>query len=77
LLVSLWPVESTSTQALTTTMFGAANNDPNLGRAAALQAARKQLIEGKGYMREGKEVFSYAHPIFWSAFIAVGEGGVN
>jgi CHAT domain-containing protein len=44
LLVSLWPVESTSTQNLTT---------------------------------EGKEVFSYAHPIFWSAFIAVGEGGSN
>jgi CHAT domain-containing protein/uncharacterized protein HemY len=77
MLVSLWPVESTSTQKLTTTMFEAAKNDPNLGRAASLQLARKRLIEGEGYMYEGKEAFSYAHPIFWSAFIAVGEGGAN
>ncbi|MCK4743402.1 MAG: CHAT domain-containing protein [Sulfuriflexus sp.] len=77
LLVSLWPVESTSTQELTTTMFSAAIKDKTLGRAASLQAARKRLIDGAGYMRNGKELFSYAHPIFWAAFIAVGEGGLN
>lgn len=77
LLVSLWPVESTSTQALTTTIFDTTKQNPGVGRAAALQAARKRLIEGEGYIHEGKEVFSYAHPIFWSAFIAVGEGGIN
>ena len=77
LLVSLWPVESTSTQQLTTAMFSAAIKDSKLGRAASLKAARMRLIEGKGYERGGKELFSYAHPIFWSAFIAVGEGGVN
>lgn len=77
LLVSLWPVESTSTQLLTTSMFEAAKNNPALGRAASLQQARLRLINGQGYVQDGKEVFSYAHPIFWSAFIAVGEGGVN
>jgi len=77
LLVSLWPVESTSTQLLTTTMFSAAVKDNKLGRSASLQVARKRLIDGPGYMQNGKELFSYAHPIFWSAFIAVGEGGVN
>jgi len=77
LLVSLWPVESTSTQKLTTAMFSEAIKDNKLGRAASLQAARKHLIDGPGYMLNGKELFSYAHPIFWSAFIAVGEGGVN
>jgi len=77
LLVSLWPVESTSTQQLTTAMFSAAKQDQMLGRAASLQAARKHLIDGPGYMLDGKELFSYAHPIFWSAFIAVGEGGIN
>lgn len=77
LLVSLWPVESTSTQQLTTTMFSEAIKDNKLGRAASLQAARKHLIDGPGYMLNGKELFSYAHPIFWSAFIAVGEGGIN
>jgi CHAT domain-containing protein len=77
LLVSLWPVESTSTQHLTTAMFAASRQDSDLGRAASLQAARKRLIEGQGYMYEDKEIFSYAHPIFWSAFIAVGEGGAH
>jgi len=77
LLVSLWPVESTSTQQLTTAMFAAAKQDSSLGRAASLKAARTSLIDGKGYEKDGKELFSYAHPIFWSAFIAVGEGGVN
>jgi len=77
LLVSLWPVESTSTQQLTTAMFSAAIKDNQLGRAASLQQARLRLIDGSGYMSEGKELFSYAHPIFWAAFIAVGEGGLN
>jgi CHAT domain-containing protein len=74
MLVSLWPVESTSTELLTTSMF-----DNNAGlkryqRARALQVARMRLITGKGYMENGKELFSYAHPIFWSAFMIVGEG---
>jgi len=77
LLVSLWPVESTSTQQLTTALFSAAIKDKTLGRAASLQAARKRLIDGQGYSYEGKEIFSYSHPIFWAAFIAVGEGGIN
>ena len=77
LLVSLWPVESTSTQRLTTAMFAAAKQDPALGRAASLQLARKNLIKGKGYSKDGEEKFSYAHPVFWAAFIAVGEAGVN
>jgi len=75
LLVSLWPVESNSTQLLTTTLFKAAQANKQLTRAASLQVARKRLIEGEGYIHNGKQLFSYAHPIFWSAFIAVGEGG--
>ena len=74
MLVSLWPVESTSTELLTTTIF---NNNAGLKRyqrAAALQVARMRLINGKGYIENGKEQFSYAHPIFWSAFMIVGEG---
>jgi len=77
LLVSLWPVESTSTQQLTTALFDAAKKDAKLGRSASLQLARERLIKGKGFIRDGKELFSYAHPIFWAAFIAVGEGSAN
>jgi CHAT domain-containing protein len=77
MLVSLWPVESSSTQLLTTSIF---NNQANLQRyqrAASLQVARKRLISGKGYEENGKELFSYAHPIFWAAFMMVGEGSMQ
>ncbi|GMR08261.1 MAG: tetratricopeptide repeat protein [Gammaproteobacteria bacterium] len=75
LLVSLWPVVSSSTQRLTTALFEASKADASLGRAQALARARLTLIDGPGYLQDGKETFSYAHPIFWAAFIVVGEGG--
>ncbi len=34
------------------------------------------LIDGKGVVdKSGREVFSYAHPIFWAPFSLVGYGG--
>lgn len=75
LLVSLWAVETTSTQALTTTLFQHARTIPTATRAQALTQARRQLIHGKGLERDGREVFSYAHPFFWAGFILVGDGG--
>jgi len=73
LLVSLWPVESSSTQLLTTSIFDAEKKHSGIGKAEALRQARLRLIKGKGYITDGAQAFSYAHPIFWSAFIAVGE----
>jgi len=77
LLVSNWPVETTSARALTTELFRRQAADPRLTRAAALQQTMNMLIdEGRLVDPETKRiVFSYAHPIFWAPFTIVGDGG--
>lgn len=76
LLVSNWPVETTSAKALTTDLFRRQAADPSLTRADALRQAMLGLIDGPGYLdAEGRTVFSYAHPIFWAPFSVVGDGG--
>ena len=77
LLVSNWPVETTSARALTTGLFRKQVADANLSRAEALRQTILDLIDGPGYIepQSGKVVFSYAHPIFWAPFSLVGEGG--
>ena len=79
LLVSNWPVETTSAKALTTDLFRRQAKDANLSRAAALQRAMLALIDEGGYVdpKSGKTVFSYAHPIFWAPFSLIGDGGVG
>jgi len=70
LLVTSWPVETTSAMALTTTLFSQQAKDSKIGRAEALRQAKISLIdnlEGRG--------FTFAHPLFWSPFIIVGDGG--
>ena len=76
LLVSNWPVETTSAKALTTDLFRRQAEDPGLTRAEALRRAMLALLDGPGHVNaEGKTVFSYAHPIFWAPFTLVGDGG--
>ena len=77
LLVSNWPVETTSAKALTTDLFRRQKEDPGLTRAEALRQTMLGLIDGPGYVDEklGKTVFSYAHPIFWAPFSLIGDGG--
>jgi CHAT domain-containing protein len=75
-LVSNWPVETTSARALTTKTFRQLVQKPGTSRAQALRAAMLSLIDGPGYLdKSGKPVFSYAHPIFWAPFTLVGDGG--
>ncbi len=75
-LVSNWPVETTSARALTTRTFRQLVQMPGTSRAQALRAAMLFLIDGPGYLdKSGKPVFSYAHPIFWAPFTLVGDGG--
>ncbi len=75
LLVSNWPVETTSAKALTTDLFKRQAKDPTLTRAEALQQAMLALIDGPGRTdAQGKTLFSYAHPIFWAPFSLVGDG---
>ncbi|MCH7486503.1 MAG: CHAT domain-containing protein [Proteobacteria bacterium] len=75
LLVSNWPVETTSAKALTTDLFKRQADDPTLTRAEALRQAMLGLIDGPGFVDEGKAVFSYAHPLFWAPFTLIGDGG--
>jgi CHAT domain-containing protein len=77
LLVSNWPVETTSARLLTTDLFRRQGAAPSLSRARALQQTMNALIDGGRYLdpRTGQVVYSYAHPIFWAPFTLVGDGG--
>ena len=76
LLVSNWPVESTSARELTTDLFRRQADASGLSRAEAMRQAMLTLIEGPGLKGpDGKTLFSYAHPIFWAPFSLVGDGG--
>ncbi len=76
LLVSSWPVETTSAKALTTDLFRRQATEQGLSRAEALRQTMLALIDGPGRIGDdGRTVFSYAHPLFWAPFILVGDGG--
>ena len=76
LLVSNWPVETTSARKLTTRLFAAQAEDASLDRAQALRGAMLELIDGPGPKdAAGKVQFSYAHPLFWAPFSLIGDGG--
>ncbi|PQP35577.1 hypothetical protein C6A37_01840 [Desulfobacteraceae bacterium SEEP-SAG9] len=77
ILVSMWPVETTSARKLTTGLFKFQKEDSNLNRARALRKSILSLIDGPGLidLDTGKVVASYAHPFFWAPFIIVGESG--
>jgi CHAT domain-containing protein len=79
LLVSNWPVETTSARALTTDLFRRQSADPGLTRAEVLRQTMNGLIDGPGHVDPGtgQMVFSYAHPIFWAPFSLVGDGGAG
>jgi CHAT domain-containing protein len=77
LLVSNWPVETTSARVLTTDLFRRQRQDPTLDRARALQQTMNALIDSGEFRNppSRKVIFSYAHPIFWAPFTLVGDGG--
>ena len=77
LLLSNWPVETTSAKLLTTDIFKRQADNPQISRADALRQSMLALIDGKGFRDKatGRIVFSYAHPIFWAPFSLVGDGG--
>lgn len=76
LLVSNWPVETTSARALTTDIFRRQAKELTLNRSEALRLSMLELIDRGGLKgAEGRTVFSYAHPIFWASFSLIGNGG--
>ncbi len=79
ILVSMWPVETTSARKLTTGLFRYQQEDPTLSRSRALQKSVLALIDGPGLKDQasGKVAASYAHPLFWAPFIIVGESVIH
>jgi CHAT domain-containing protein/tetratricopeptide (TPR) repeat protein len=77
LLVSNWPVETSSAKTLITELFRRQQAEPGLTRAQALQQTMTWLLDGQGATdpRTGGEAFTYAHPLFWAPFTLVGDGG--
>jgi CHAT domain-containing protein len=79
ILVSMWPVETTSASNLTTRLFQYQKEDKEFSRARALRKSILELIDGPGLKDNatGKIVASYAHPLFWAPFIIVGDSGFD
>jgi CHAT domain-containing protein len=75
LLVTHWPVETTSARALTTDLFRRQAAAASLSRASALREAMLDMItKGERADDNGRPLFAYAHPMFWAPFALVGEG---
>ena len=77
LLVTAWPIETTSARALTTLIFQRYTADPTVSRAMALRSAMLAVLDEGAAIdgRSGIVRFTYAHPVFWAPFIVVGDGG--
>ncbi len=77
LLVSNWPVETSSARQLTTELFRREAATPGITRAEALRQAMLAVLDGPGMVDPitKKPVYSYAHPIFWAPFSLVGDSG--
>ena len=79
ILVSMWPVETTSARKLTTRLFRFQKEDTALSRAGALRKSILVLIDRERFKDQvtGKITASYAHPFFWAPFIVVGDSGFD
>ena len=75
LLVSGWPVETTSARLLTTKLFERQKKEkttwPEALRRTSLALADKEVYR----LEDGRAAFSYAHPLFWAPFFIVGSSG--
>ena len=79
ILVSMWPVETTSARNLTTRLFQYQKEGKEFSRTSALRKSILELIDGPGLKDNatGKIVASYAHPLFWAPFIIVGDSSFD
>ncbi|NVK19784.1 MAG: CHAT domain-containing protein [Methylocystaceae bacterium] len=75
LVVSNWAVHSGATKQL---MISASNyfiqNDYR-GKSEAFKHAISDMINSGVYIKDGKEIYSYAHPLFWASFTLIGDSG--
>ena len=67
LLVSHWSVPSTATMQFMTQVFANLGSNFSNGSAASLQKAQQQMVQNS----------LTAHPVFWGAFVLIGDGAVE
>src|SRR5437899_10985058 len=77
LLVSNWPVETTSARSLTTELFRRQTADSALSRAQALRQTITWLMDGEGYTNPhtNKLPLSNLTRFFWRPFTRAGVAG--
>ena len=75
LLVTNWSVDSASARDLVADVFRRQAADVLLSRAEALRQAMMALMDGPGYVENGKTVYTYGHPMFWAPSSLIGDGG--
>jgi len=76
LLVTMWPVETSSAHQLTTGLFKWRTIEGSLSWARALQRSMLELMDAPGLRHpDGSLVARYAHPLFWGSFVVVGDSG--
>ena len=73
LLVTHWPVETTSARRLVTDTFERYAGRNDLSRAQALRQAMLELLDKR--MDGSARPVSYAHPLFWAPYALVGDAG--
>lgn len=75
LLVTNWAVHSQSARELVTSVFKRQADSAGMSRGEALRQAMMALVDGPGYLLNGKAEFAYAHPLFWAPYTIIGDGG--
>ena len=73
LLVTHWPVETTSARRLVTDTFERYAGRADISRAQALRQAMLELLDKR--MDGSARPVSYAHPLFWAPYALVGDAG--
>ena len=78
LLLTNWAVYSVPAAQLVSDLFRRQAADTKLPRGEALRQATMALVDGPGFLDEGgKEVATFAHPVFWAPYTLVGDGGAE
>ena len=75
LLVTHWPVETRSAQALVTSVFRHWSGPDHPTRAEALRQGMLEVMAGQCLdPGTGLPRYAYAHPLFWAPYALVGDG---
>ena len=76
LLVTNWSVHSPSATELVAALFRRQRPESRITRAEALRGAMIEVMDGPGATgKDGRTLYTYAHPLFWAPFSMVGDGG--